>query len=86
MPLPATVTARASRRSLAPARFDYYHPIVGPELGLLKPPTPGGTTGGGGPTVNPLPETVVPEPSTILIAAVMVGSAFGWGLRTRRLG
>jgi hypothetical protein len=87
------------RRSLAPARFDYYHPIIGPELGLLKPPTPtststststptpsGTTRGGGGKPVNPVLQSTVPEPGSILIAVVMVGSAFGWGLRKRWLG
>ena len=72
----------AWRRSLDPARFDQYHPIVGPELGQLPQtitPPPGGTsTGGGVPPLN------TPEPGSLMIAAMLIGAAVSWGRYARR--
>ncbi len=63
------------RRDLNPARFDHFHPFVGPILqSLLPPPT----------TVNPQPQELppqfasVPEPGTISIAlGLLAAGAFG---------
>lgn len=70
------------RRSLNPARFDHYHPFLGPALGSLLPPpttptrpTPGGRTGGGPPPVNPQPQNGVPEPGSILVGLVLASAA-----------
>jgi hypothetical protein len=69
------------RRSLNPARFDHYHPFVGPELGMLIPPPttpvtpPGGTTSGGPPPVNPQPENGVPEPTGLFAFATLAAWA-----------
>ena len=79
------------RRNLDPSRFDYYHPIVGPELSQLPgaqnitpPPsggTPGSSTGGGGSPTPP--STHIPEPGTLLIALSLVGAASFWGCHAR---
>jgi hypothetical protein len=77
----AFVEYLAWRRSLDPTRFDQFHPAVGAELGQLPQtitPPPGGTGGGGG---TPPPST--PEPGSLLIAAVLIGSAVGWGRYAR---
>jgi hypothetical protein len=77
----AFVEYLAWRRSLDPARFDQFHPVVGSELGQLPQtitPPPGGTSGGGG---TPPPST--PEPGSLLIAAVLIGGAVGWGRYAR---
>jgi hypothetical protein len=82
------------RRNLDPARFDHYHPIRGPQLELLTPAvtsailtpptilTPPVTS----PAIVPSVLPQVPEPSTLMIAAALMGSAFGWGLLKRRRG
>ncbi len=77
------------RRSLNPARFDFYHPRLGPILqqNLITsvPPTVGGEkitppTPPVTPPDNPPPQ--VPEPSSLAIAVMLV-SAAAWARRHR---
>ncbi len=72
------------RHSLNPARFARFHPQLAEWIvrdiiirGIPKPPTPNPTPGG----VNPPPPPQVPEPSTFVIAGVLVFS----GLCMRRI-
>jgi hypothetical protein len=69
------------RRNLDPARFDHWHPEMGPVLGSLQPPTTTTTT----PTVNPQPQTLppplhqeVPEPGTMAIGVGLVAGSLIW--------
>lgn len=73
------------RRSLDPARFDHYHPNVGPELALMTTPvraTPAATTMGGVPKhpFRPTPQNL-PEPGSLGIAFVLLGA--GLAVRNR---
>lgn len=78
------------RRSLAPARFDFYHPIFTSAIitdqqirqSLVTTPTvtpsslnpsPGGVTP---PTDNVIPPIATPEPSSLLIAGLMIAAGF----------
>lgn len=76
------------RRSLDPARFDHYHPNVGPELALPAPhlmPTPAATATGGGTKhpFRPAPQNL-PEPGSLGIAVVLLGA--GLAVRNRARG
>jgi hypothetical protein len=74
------------RRSLNPARFDHYHPNIGPALGQLTPPTtavPGSTTTGT-PPINPQPQNGVPEPASLPLALSLVGAGLWWRRRIVR--
>ena len=82
------------RRSLNPARFDLFHPALGPALGQLTPPSPavvptaipGGSTQGGRPptSTNPVPEVGVPEPTSLSTGLMMIAVAYGWRRRRSR--
>ena len=76
------------RRNLLPARFDHYHPFVGPELGLLSPPTNSiHATGFPKPSVPPLdprPEQSVPEPSALPIALSCLAAGIWYRRRQNR--
>jgi len=71
------------------ARFNYYHPYLGPQLQNLPPPVVNP------PPVNPPPDpgdespgTVVPppvpEPSTLLISLVLIGTGCLWRYHSGR--
>lgn len=83
------------RRSLNPARFDYYHPRLGPLLEsitqlpqevfppLIPPVTPPVTPPPITPTIPVIPVTPqVPEPSTLLIG-LMLGAGGLWARHVR---
>lgn len=81
------------RRSLSPARFDHYHRVVGPELGMLLPPptvptsTPiaGGISQGGPPALNPQPENGAPEPGALTMAFTLIAAGLWYRRRVGRL-
>jgi hypothetical protein len=72
------------RRGLDPARFDHYHPRIGPILASLSPPPPSPPTSV--PTTHPTPPPSipqpqglnVPEPPTTLLALALIGAALWW--------
>lgn len=83
------------RRSLNPARFDYYHPRLGPLLEsitqlpqevfppLIPPIVPQVTPPPTKPTVPEIPVVPqVPEPSTLLIGLVLTAGGF-WARHAR---
>lgn len=78
------------RRSLNPARFDHYHPVVGPELGLLLPPptnptpVPVGLTISGPPPFNPQPEIGTPEPAALPMALTLIAVGVWYRRRVGR--
>jgi hypothetical protein len=78
------------RRSLAPVRFDFYHPRVGAELAQLLSPTSAGaptiTTQGGGSTPPAVvqPQNSVPEPGTFAATLTLFASGLWWRGRLRR--
>lgn len=70
------------------ARFNFYHPVLGPVLEQLPPPTTPPTNPPAGGEIIPPPsggEPVVPEPSSWLIAAILLGAGLWWRSRTSRL-
>ena len=83
------------RRSLDPARFDFYHPRIGPLLDLdqrirneldnpqlpqeIVPPPPGGGGGGEKPPVIPPVKPPVPEPSSVILFMTGI-AAMAWYL------
>jgi hypothetical protein len=82
------------RRNRAPARFDHWHPRLGPWLSHLLPPLvpqpqtvnpkPPGTNPK--PPSNPPPQVnppSVPEPGTWAIALMLLGSGVWWRSRSR---
>jgi hypothetical protein len=77
------------RRALNPARFDHYHPTIGPQLSTQLPALPTVTVP---PITPPAPQIVpppltpparqtVPEPSTLLLGTAMIA---GVGYMRRR--
>ena len=76
------------RRELNPARFDHFHPRIGPALGQLTPPllpTPTRTIAALAVTPPPLlvprPQTTVPEPGTLPLALSIIGAGLWWRWR-----
>lgn len=85
------------RRSLAPARFDFYHPriaqaiftdqqirqslVTTPPITPTVNPNPGTITP---PTDVIIPPVTTPEPSSVVIAVMMIGAGF-WGRRRSML-
>jgi len=80
------------RRNLNPARFDRYHPFIGPALGRLLPPpsppkNPNPAPGQIDPPITPpRPQVGTPEPGTISIAVVLTGIAWAYRRRSTRKG
>jgi hypothetical protein len=77
------------RQGLNVKRFNFYHPQLGPALQNLPPPTAPPINHGQGPGSTPnSPGNVIPpatpEPSTILIAIMLIGSGTWWRSGTRR--
>ncbi len=81
------------RHNLDPARFNFWHPRMGPIIERLPAPTvapqtltnPGSTT----PPVLPPPQPTiipppVPEPGSLAIAAVLIGAGVCWKRRPVR--
>jgi hypothetical protein len=87
------------KQSLDPARFDHFHPSIGPAIDKLvapkvaltstPPASPPSQSTPGTPTTPPsegqqiTPPTTTPEPSTWIMAVGMAGWAF-WRCRKRR--
>lgn len=78
------------RRSLNPARFDHWHPFLGPRIHELLPHLPHvsrpSVSPHERPPLHPEPQVIppVPEPDTILIAMALIGSGVWWRKRYRR--
>lgn len=66
------------RRDLNPARFDRWHPSLGPFIAHLAFPS----TPSVGPVIHPQPQTI-PEPATITLALGLIGVG-AWCRRPRR--
>jgi hypothetical protein len=72
------------RRGLDPARFDHYHPRIGPILASFPFPSPSPPTSL--PTAHPEPPPSipqpqglnVPEPPTTTLALALIAAAFWW--------
>ena len=66
------------RRNQDPTRFDFYHPVIGPELAslIITPKTPSN------PPVNLQPQLPgVPEPGGLVMALMIVTAFAGWRQR-----
>lgn len=63
------------RRNLNPIRFDRWHPVLGPLLQNLPPPT---TPTKPPPTIAP---QTIPEPKTWLMSVVLIGTGVWWRRR-----
>lgn len=78
------------RRSLNPARFDHWHPFLGPRIHELVPVVHHASRPSVSPherpPLHPEPQVIppVPEPDTILIAMALIGSGVWWRKRFRR--
>lgn len=78
------------RRNRNPLRFDQWHPFLGPQIRNfvphLPPPTKPSVVPREKPPFHPQPQIIpsVPEPNTILIAAMLIGSALWWRKRHGR--
>ncbi|WP_157579420.1 PEP-CTERM sorting domain-containing protein [Singulisphaera acidiphila] len=74
------------RQGLNVARFNFYHPGLGPALEELPPPKTPPTTPppAGGEVDPPTPKPPVPEPSSFLVALGMLGAGIWWRSRASR--
>lgn len=69
------------------ARFNFYHPVLGPILEQLPPPTTPPTPPPAGGEIIPPPDPEPPhdpEPSSILLALGMVAAGYWWRSRAGR--
>ena len=76
------------RRSLDPARFDHFHPFVGPRLAALDSnlsaasiPTIQSQSLVPPPPLKVSPETITPEPGSLAISVGLLGAGAWWRRR-----